>query len=109
MKTKLPFGVQILTLTLVTVFSWIAFEVYRTVSVKNTATVQPNIINPLDPTISEDLLNSLKDKVYLNENSIEDTLLISEESEIPEEIEVASESASQPESTETAQIEEPQP
>ncbi len=56
----------ILFLTLVTTFSWIGFDVYRAFTQLPPPVVSEEILSPVDPTLNVEVLNTLPNRVYLN-------------------------------------------
>ncbi len=56
----------ILALTLITTFSWIGFDVYRSFTQLPPPIVSAEILAPVDPTLNVDVLNALPNRVYLN-------------------------------------------
>jgi hypothetical protein len=69
-KRKTPQAVTTMILTLITIFFWAGFEVYRSFTTKPIPPVPAEILNPLDPTLDTASLNSLNQRLFLNENEI---------------------------------------
>jgi hypothetical protein len=69
-KRKTPTAVTTAILTLITIFCWAGFEVYRSLTIKPIPPVPAEILNPLDPTLDTASLNSLNQRLFLNENEI---------------------------------------
>lgn len=69
-KTKLPSMVTILILTALTVFCWVGLDVYRALTIKPAPIVPAEVLNPLDPTLDEEGLNKLEQRVYIEPNLI---------------------------------------
>lgn len=83
-KQKRPALVQIMFLTLITVLTWVSFEVYNTVFQKSDfKTLDKKILEPIDPSLNTELLENLNLRIYLNQNQIEDNLLIEPEEPEP--------------------------
>jgi len=72
-----PALIKIMFLTLITLLTWVGFEVYGIISQEpNLTNPDEKILAPLDPELDSETLNSLSLRVYLNQNQIEDNLLI---------------------------------
>jgi hypothetical protein len=67
---KTPQLVIIGILTLITIFFWIAFEVYRGFSVKPPPAVPAEVISPINPALDADTLNKLQQRVHLSDEEI---------------------------------------
>ncbi len=67
---KTPAGVTLAIITLITIFFWIAFEVYRTLTVKPAPPVPTEIISPLNPALDVTALNKLQQRMYLSDDQI---------------------------------------
>jgi hypothetical protein len=74
-KKKLPFVVKLAILTTITVISWIAFEVYRVLTVKPAPPVPQEILAPISPELNSVLLDSLENKIFLTPEEIGDTTI----------------------------------
>lgn len=74
-KKDLPGLVIFAILTLVTTFSWVGFEIYRALTVQPKPDVPPQILQELSPTLDQQTLESLVNKVYLDDETIGDTVL----------------------------------
>lgn len=57
-------------LTLITIFFWIAFEVYRGFSIKPAPAVPTEILSPINPALDESVLNKLQQRVHLSDQEI---------------------------------------
>ncbi|OGM73950.1 hypothetical protein A2382_04895 [Candidatus Woesebacteria bacterium RIFOXYB1_FULL_38_16] len=79
MKKGLPTIVTFAIITTITSLSWIGFEIYRKLTVKPSPPVPQEIIEPLNSNLDLELLHSLNTKIYLNDDQIQDTLLITNE------------------------------
>jgi hypothetical protein len=71
-KKKLPSLVSILILTLITVFFWVAFDVYRLFTKPQDPVVPESVSLPLNPTLDQEVLNQLKQTVFLEDSEIGD-------------------------------------
>lgn len=63
MKSKLTLGKDALilaTMTLITIASWVAFDVYRTSRKTTINEATQEQMKPLDPKIDKEIINSLK-------------------------------------------------
>ncbi|HEX6976939.1 MAG TPA: hypothetical protein VF185_01085 [Patescibacteria group bacterium] len=67
---KTPAGVTLAIITLITIFFWIAFEVYRTLTIKPSPPVPAEIVAPLNPTLDVAALNKLQQRMYLSDDQI---------------------------------------
>ena len=72
---KAPKIVTIGILSLITVVFWVGFEVFRIFTVKPEPPVAPEIINPLDPTLDQNTLSKLQERVYLDDLEIGQTVV----------------------------------
>ncbi len=72
-RFKTPKAVTTLILTLITIFFWAGFEVYRSFTVKPSPTVPEVIINPINPVLDTNSLNSIKQRIFLDDNQIGNT------------------------------------
>lgn len=63
---KAPFRVKfIIALTVLTTLFWVGFDVYRALTTKPVPVVPAEVLAPITPTLDENVLNSLPNKVYL--------------------------------------------
>ncbi len=69
-KIKTPTAVTSAGLTLITIFFWAAFEVYRALTIKIPPPVPKEIVNPLDPTLDTQVLNNLSQRLFFQEGDI---------------------------------------
>lgn len=69
-KSRTPTAVTSLVFTLITVFFWASFEVYRALTIKPEAPVPQPVIQPLDPTLDKELLGKLSGRLFFNESEI---------------------------------------
>lgn len=99
MKRKQP-GLDILILsilTVITVFTWTGFEVYQALTKSEIPAVLKHQIEPLNPSIKREVLESLKERKGF---SVEELIIPPSPTEVTGEEEVA---------TEEAEIEEASP
>lgn len=66
MKTKLPSLVTISILTVITVAFWIALDVYRALTTKPAPAVSEEVLSPLDPTLDQEELDKLRNRLYFD-------------------------------------------
>ncbi len=64
---KLPSVVILLILTAITVVFWTLFSVYSIFSNKIGAVTTEDVSNPINPTIDENIVNMMKNKIYLQQ------------------------------------------
>ena len=69
-KLKPPKGVSIAILTLITIIFWAGFEVYHSLTAKPTHVVATDVINPIDPTLDTQSLDSLNQRLYFTDDQI---------------------------------------
>ena len=85
-QQKLPNLVNIAIFSLITILAWIGFGVYRQITKEPEPEVNPEILEPLDPTLNTAILNQLEGRVYLSDPEVEalvgQTIVIEEEEEI---------------------------
>lgn len=72
-KVKTPTAVITAVLTLITIIFWVGFELYRALTFKPAPPVPQTIINPLDPTLDTKALQSLQQRMFLNDSEIGNT------------------------------------
>ena len=69
-KLKTPTAVTTAVLSLITIFFWAGFEIYRSLTVKPTPVVQAEIVNPLNPTLDTKTLEGLQQRLFLDDSQI---------------------------------------
>jgi hypothetical protein len=69
-KPKTPTIVTSAILTLITIFFWVGFEVYRSLTIKPAPSVPEKILAPLDPSLDTNSLNAIKDRAFLTDDQI---------------------------------------
>ncbi|CAN5341781.1 hypothetical protein BH10PAT1_BH10PAT1_1940 [soil metagenome] len=69
-KKRAPTAVTTAILTLITIFFWVGFEVYHSIIAKPAPPVAAEIINPLDPTLDTKSLDEIKNRQFLDENTL---------------------------------------
>ena len=74
-KIKTPSPVIIGVITLITIVFWIVFGVLRIVITKESPDVQPEILEPITPTLDTDTINQLEGRVNLSESEIGQTVI----------------------------------
>lgn len=67
---KTPTAVTTAILTITTIFFWIGFEIYRSLTAKPAPIVPPEIVNPLNPALDVTTLNKLQQRMHLSEDQI---------------------------------------
>src|SRR5258708_1948608 len=72
-KLKTPTAVTTAVLTLITIFFWAGFEIYRSFTVKPTPTVPKVVINPINPNLDTTTLNKLQQRLFLTDDQIGNT------------------------------------
>ena len=71
-KNKLPNIIPILILTLVTVTSWIAIELYTALSKHPQITVSENISRSFSATLDQDSINKIESRLFMTDSQIPD-------------------------------------
>ena len=67
---KTPTAVITAVLTLITIFFWVGFEVYRSFTVKPVPPVPAEVIKPLDPNLDIKTLNSLQQRMVITASTV---------------------------------------
>lgn len=73
-KIKTPTAVTTAVLTLITIFFWAGFEIFRSLTVKPSPVVAQEIVSPLDPTLDTKTLDSISQRTFLNDSDIGNTV-----------------------------------
>lgn len=73
-KIKTPTTVTTAILTLITIFFWAGFEIYRAITAKPIPVVPPEIINPVDPALDTKTLEGLSQRLFFSEETINNTI-----------------------------------
>lgn len=74
-KKKTPAIVRILMFSAFTTFIWIGFEVYRALTIKPSPSVSIETLAPLSATLDSSTLNTLQNRLQLNDSEIGDTVI----------------------------------
>ena len=85
---KTPALVNLAIYTTITIFLWIFFDIYRALRKPASVDVEQKILEPIIPKLDNNLLDELKNSIYFNESFLNN----SDETVIPTEIPIASES-----------------
>ncbi len=105
---KTPTAVTTAILTVITIFFWIAFEIYRSLTTKPSPPVPPDIVTPLNPTLDVAGLNKLQQRMHLSDDEIGNFVVTNPNLQAPPAVSPqlatppATESATTPESTSPA-------
>jgi len=86
-KPKAPKLVTIAITTTITVIFWIFFTLYQVLTTKPSPSVEPELLEPIDPTLNIDILDKINDKGFFEEGSFTPIQLIivpNQEEVIPE-------------------------
>ena len=70
MKKKAPNIVTISILTLITILLWIGASVWKLVVEETEIIVEEEILQPIDPTLDIQTLNSLNSKLYISPSQV---------------------------------------
>ena len=74
-KQKRPSFVIIGILTVVTIFLWIGFNVYRAFTVTPSIKVPDEILKPIMPTLDSETLSKIDQRVFFEEGEIRQILI----------------------------------
>lgn len=69
MRSKKPAIVSIIGLTTFTIIFWIAYEVYLVLTTKPAETVDPKILEPINPTLDIGILDDLSGRLFFEEGA----------------------------------------
>jgi len=72
-QQKLELGKNTLVvsiMTLLTVFTWIAFEVYHAYTQPTIPKIMRELITPLDPTLNRTIIEDIKEKYQLSDEEL---------------------------------------
>lgn len=67
-------------MTLITVFAWIAFDVYRALTIEPSLEISEGVLTQLDPSLDETALNQLQNRIYIPEEQINNTTIVPNDS-----------------------------
>ncbi|MBI2268000.1 MAG: hypothetical protein HYU80_00970 [Candidatus Blackburnbacteria bacterium] len=70
MNNKRPNILIFAALTTTTIFTWTAFEVYRTLNKTSLESVPQDILAPLSPTLDQEALKLVKDRRFFEDSEI---------------------------------------
>lgn len=76
-KTQKPFIVKLAILTVLTSIIWTGFDVYRRLTTKPAPSVPQEVLNPIIPELNQETLARLEKTVYLEDDELGDTLILS--------------------------------
>lgn len=74
-KTRAPRPVILAALTLVTIVFWIIFGIIRIISKPEDIEVPNEIIAPLNPTLDTATLDTVENRIHLDESQIGETVI----------------------------------
>src|SRR5258708_33500545 len=83
-KLKTPTAVTTAVLTLITIFFWAGFEVYRSLTVKPVPTVAEAVIKPIDPSLDTNTLGKLQQRIFLTNDQIGNIQAVTEPTATPQ-------------------------
>ena len=69
-KQKRPNFVTIGILTVITIFLWIGFSVYRAFTITPSTKVSDEILKPITPTLDTETLSKIDQRVFFEEGEI---------------------------------------
>src|SRR3972149_11073783 len=75
MKRKMPALVSTAILTVIILFMWIAFSVYRVLTDQPPISVPPEILEPISPTLDKEALATLSQRTYFEEADVPETFV----------------------------------
>ncbi len=70
-RVKTPSLVIIAILTVITIAFWIAFNVFRTLTIKTPSSVPLEILSPLNPNLDSPALKGLQERIQLTNTEID--------------------------------------
>lgn len=76
-QNGIPNIVYLAILTAITVVFWIFFGVYRVFTSQPAPSVSQAILEPLDPNISIDVIDSIEARIYFDESQLPQTVITS--------------------------------
>lgn len=76
-KSRTPTPVITAVLTLITIFFWTGFEVFRSFTQKPPPEISESIIKPLDPSLDIESLNDISSRPFLSDTEIGNNVLAS--------------------------------
>lgn len=74
-KQKRPSFVIIWILTVITIFLWISFSVYRAFTVTPSIKVPDDILKPITPLLDSETLSKINQRVFFEEGEIRQILI----------------------------------
>jgi len=84
-KPQKPFIVKLAILTVLTSIIWTGFDVYRRLTTKPAPSVPEEILSPITPELNQETLARLEKTVYLDNDELSDTLILSTQETVIEE------------------------
>jgi|SRR3989304_199548 len=75
MKRKTPALVNTAILTLITIFMWIAFSVYRILASQPPINVPPEILEPISPALDRQVLAAVSERTFFEEGQVSNTFI----------------------------------
>jgi hypothetical protein len=82
-ENKIPNIVYLAILTAITVVFWVFFSVYRIFSTQPAPSVAGEILEPLNPGISTEAIDSIETRIYFEEGELPQTIIAPPASESP--------------------------
>lgn len=77
-KEKTPNIVSLAILTLITSIIWIFFSLYRVFTDKSDIKVSQEILEPLSPSLNEEIISEIENRVFIEQNQIPDNIVAKE-------------------------------
>lgn len=69
-KIKAPRVVTIAVFTTITIIFWIFFNVYHVLTTPSEVQVDPALLQPIDPTLNTEVLDSIESGIFFDESAI---------------------------------------
>lgn len=74
-KTRAPRLVTVAIFTTITIIFWIFFSLYNILTTQKDVQVNPRLLEPIDPSLNVELLNSLEEKTFYEEGEVGSPLI----------------------------------
>jgi hypothetical protein len=75
-KPKAPKLVTVAIFTTITIIFWVFFSLYKVFTSKDPVTVDPKLLETLNPTLDTQTLGTLKQKTFFREGEFETTAIV---------------------------------
>ncbi len=72
-KKKQPTLVTVLTFTTITIIFWVFFSVYKVLTTTPEVNIDPQLLEPINPSLDSNSLNKLEERTFFEEGTIQNT------------------------------------